>query len=341
MYIFQPGCARDRDRTGKTALHYCAENAGPECVQLLLRAAPDLVNTADEEGYTVLHLAVIAGNKTMVRFLLETAGADPDALDSERHSCVHWATVCGELDVLDVLLDFSSGRKGAAPASAASMASVPDIHGAYPLHYAAQMSGQQHPQQPGGGGAKPLLGSNQQGIRALKRLIQFRVPVDVTDRDGRQPLLWAASSGSADAILALCNAGASVTAADKDGLTALHCAASRGHSDCLETLVTLCGADVDLTDKSGCTALFYAVTLGHVSPPPGWSGMPMDRDALLFSSSRRIAPSCCWTAEPIRTTRTKKDGRRPIAAPPRAKWRRSGCWPSTGRIFGSATPGAT
>jgi len=181
---------RDRDRTGKTALHYCAENDGPDCVQLLLRAEPDLINSPDEEGYTPLHLAVIAGNKTMVRYLLETGGADPDALDAERHSCVHWATVCGELEVLEVLLE----RRGA------TSASLPDIHGAYPLHYAAQMAGQQ--QKTGlKSGITTIAASGQQGIRALKRLIQHGVPVDVTDRDGRQPLLWAASSGAFTTVI--------------------------------------------------------------------------------------------------------------------------------------------
>ncbi|KAK4316206.1 hypothetical protein Pmani_012611 [Petrolisthes manimaculis] len=70
-------------------------------------------------------------------------------------------------------------------------------------------------------------------------------------------------SGSADAILALINAGASVSAYDKDGLTALHCAASRGHLDCLDSLLNFCGAEVDTLDSNGCTPLFYSVTLGH------------------------------------------------------------------------------
>ena len=90
------------------------------------------------------------------------------------------------------------------------------------------------------------------------------VAVNVQDDDGRQPLMWAASSGCADAILSLVNAGASVSGVDKDGLTALHCAASRGHSDCLEALVSLCGAEIDVFDSNGCSALFYSVTLGHV-----------------------------------------------------------------------------
>ena len=71
---------RERDRTGKTALHYCAENATADIVQLLLvtqqqqqqfigpnaaavttshnafaaaSALESLLNAADEEGYTV------------------------------------------------------------------------------------------------------------------------------------------------------------------------------------------------------------------------------------------------------------------------------------------------
>ena len=94
-------------------------------------------------------------------------------------------------------------------------------------------------------------------------MIHHKVNVNVRDRDGRQPLMWAASSGSTDAILSLVNAGAVVEGIDKDGLTSLHCAASRGHQDCIDTLVTLCGCEVDTTDNNGCSPLFYAVTLGH------------------------------------------------------------------------------
>ena len=81
----------ERERTGKTALHYCTESSSTDCIQQLLKASPSLVNAADEEGYTALHLAVIAGNKIVIRYLLDH-GADVNFLDAERHSCVHWAT---------------------------------------------------------------------------------------------------------------------------------------------------------------------------------------------------------------------------------------------------------
>ncbi|KAH6926912.1 hypothetical protein HPB50_023528 [Hyalomma asiaticum] len=247
----KPSLTAARDRSGKTALHYCAENLTTGCAELLLLYEPGLTSVQDEEGYTTLHFAVISGNRTMVRFLVER-GADVNCVDNEKHSCVHWATVCGELECMDILVS-----AGANPSTA-------DIHGAYPIHYAAQMCG-----------PNSEMGNDVRvGLAALRRLIELGVDVSVRDQDGRPPLLWAASvetrpsktycpSGSSDAILALVNAGADVAATDKDGLTALHCAASRGHVDCLETLVSLCGADVDAVDSNGCSALFYAVTLGH------------------------------------------------------------------------------
>ncbi|XP_050354072.1 ankycorbin isoform X1 [Nymphalis io] len=98
-------------------------------------------------------------------------------------------------------------------------------------------------------------------LRALVKEGDARV--EVRDADGRTPLLWAASAGSAAAVLALHQAGASVDDADRDGLTALHCASARGHTEALETLVGLCGARVDVADSHGCTPLHYAAALGH------------------------------------------------------------------------------
>ncbi|CAH1954882.1 unnamed protein product [Acanthoscelides obtectus] len=146
--------------------------------------------------------------------------------------------VCGETAALRAVL------------AAGAPVSTPDVHGGYPLHYAAQMCGEDK--------------DSNLGIQVLQSLLSHpNIDVNVTDGDKRTPLVWAASAGSARAVLALVRAGASVEAADRDGLTALHCAASRGHTDCMDTLLTLCGTSTDVIDSNGCTALHYAVTLGH------------------------------------------------------------------------------
>ena len=90
----QPGSVRERDRTLKTALHYCAEApaaAAAQVAELLLAAAPDLLDAKDEDGYTPLHLAVIAGSRALIKLLL-AKGANANSLDNEKHSVVHWAT---------------------------------------------------------------------------------------------------------------------------------------------------------------------------------------------------------------------------------------------------------
>ena len=63
---------------------------------------------------------------TFCRYLL-SRGADVNAVDNEQHSALHWAIVCGELEALDLL-----HKAGANP-------SIPDNHGALPIHYAVQM----------------------------------------------------------------------------------------------------------------------------------------------------------------------------------------------------------
>uniref|UniRef100_A0A6P4FCE5 Inversin n=1 Tax=Drosophila rhopaloa TaxID=1041015 RepID=A0A6P4FCE5_DRORH len=247
-----PQLLRQRDRSHRNALHYCAAQDVEQSKDLVAAAsiaiaAPELLESADEDGFTPLHLAVIQGNLAMVNLLLANK-ADVNAVDNEGHSVVHWATVCGEVESLRAVL-----------AAGASVAK-PDANGGTPLHYAAQMCGASHDSKQQASSSS----SSRLSLEILGILLSHpQSSVDVQDKDGRQPLLWAASAGSAKAVIALVKAGARVESSDKDGLTALHCAGSRGHTECIDTLIGLCGAPTDLIDSNGCTALHYAVTLGH------------------------------------------------------------------------------
>ncbi|XP_058811952.1 uncharacterized protein LOC131676709 isoform X2 [Topomyia yanbarensis] len=240
----KPDTVHRRDRNNRGALHYASSSKDIVAAASVAMVAPELIESVDEDGFTPLHLAVIQGNLQLANLLLAN-GAEVNALDNEGHSVVHWATVCGEVEALRAVL------------SAGSDVSVPDINGGSPLHYAAQMCGANYEGKTPRASAKLALDI----LNTL--LVHPDTSVEVEDKDGRQPLLWAASAGSAKAVLALIKAGAHVESADKDGLTALHCAASRGHTECIDTLINLCGAHTDQIDSNGCTALHYAVTLGH------------------------------------------------------------------------------
>ncbi|KAG4080011.1 hypothetical protein HA402_006323 [Bradysia odoriphaga] len=240
----KPSTVYHRDNTNKNALHYCSGQRDLVAAASVAIAAPELLESADEDGFTPLHLAVIQGNMALVNLLLANK-TDVNALDNEGHSVVHWATVCGEVEALRAVL------------AAGADVSTPDINGGSPLHYAAQMCGAHYD-------GKSGLHSSRLALEILSIFLHHpHTVVDVIDKDGRQPLLWAASAGSARAVMALVKAGARIECSDKDGLTALHCAASRGHTECIDTLISLCGAPTDLIDSNGCTALHYAVTLGH------------------------------------------------------------------------------
>lgn len=95
-------------------------------------------------------------------------------------------------------------------AAGASVAK-PDVNGGTPLHYAAQMCGASYSDS-----QLQQSNSSKLALEILGILLSHpQTSVDVQDKDGRQPLLWAASAGSAKAVLALVKAGARVESADK------------------------------------------------------------------------------------------------------------------------------
>lgn len=63
-----------------------------------------------------------------------------------------------------------------------------DVHGGYAIHYAAQMCGTGICR---GSGAEV----RKIGVRVLQLLLLHGTDVHVTDKHGRQPILWAASAG--------------------------------------------------------------------------------------------------------------------------------------------------
>ena len=192
-----------RDGDGRTLLHYCTEHDHTTCADQILTRRPDLLTLQDHDGFSVLHLSSISGNSLLIKFFLQEAkrllkgdlfARFLNCFDHENHTALHWATVSGELSCLNQLHE-----AGADP-------SLPDIHGAHPIHYAAQNS---HPRS-----------NAKENLKVLKEILSFAPSEkESRDRDGRTPLIWAASSGNTEAVMALLSAKVDTSQQDKDGLT--------------------------------------------------------------------------------------------------------------------------
>lgn len=95
----------------------------------------------------------------------------------------YFFAVCGEAECVRLVL-----AAGARP-------STPDLRGGSPLHYAAQCCG--------AAVTAELSVPKKVGLKVLQTLLEFGANVNAKDEDGRQPILWAASAGSVEAVLAL------------------------------------------------------------------------------------------------------------------------------------------
>jgi ankyrin repeat protein len=177
----------DLDANNRTALHYCAENVNTKCAELLIQqcnnkqqqkvpSAIELINQQDKEGYSCLHLCVINGNLKLAEYLIQK-GANINLNDSEQHSHIHWAVVCAQPEILDLLLSSNADPE------------TSDVHGAYPIHYAAQMCGHVDMW------CEDIVRDQTKSFIVLKKLIKHHVKLDVEDSDQRNAIIWAASSG--------------------------------------------------------------------------------------------------------------------------------------------------
>jgi ankyrin repeat protein len=105
----------------------------------------------------------------------------------------------------------------------------------------------------------PILTSAMSGNSSgLASYLKIGSDVEVSDRDGRTPLMHAVISRSLDCVLRLIAAGADVNRKDKRGWTALHFAAQDNAASIVNELVKV-RAEADAPDEHGNTPLFRAV----------------------------------------------------------------------------------
>ncbi|ROT69994.1 putative ankyrin-1-like [Penaeus vannamei] len=132
---------------------------------------------------------------------------------------------------------------------------------------------------------KKILGASREGnAEAVTRLMQKKVDLEVTDEEGRTPLLLifpfvlsasrlacsdaplhlAALGGHDRVVRELIRGGADVGAKTPEGLSCVHYAAQGGHiSTVMALLESRC--DIEAVTKDGSTALHLAAAQGHAT----------------------------------------------------------------------------
>ncbi|EDO30279.1 predicted protein, partial [Nematostella vectensis] len=99
-------------------------------------------------------------------------------------------------------------------------------------------------------------------VEVVQLLVGCNASLNITDKDGRTPLLMAIQSGHEEIVCLLLDKGAKVNIADNAKKTALMYASLLGLTKCVETLLKR-GANSRLVDSQSHTAEDYARIGGH------------------------------------------------------------------------------
>lgn len=225
----------DRDKEGRTALHYAAFSASDGIVKLLLSKKADATIAAGPEGQLPLHMACgrPSGALEIVRTLLKVSGKDPKLVtDKNGHTPLFLSVMVGNQQVVKELLS-SQGEQQVKITSGTTVDTV--------LHAAAR----------------------KKDVDIAKILVENGCPVDLQNTEGQTALHIAAYEGDEAMVKFLQTARVDANIADANDRTPLHLAAQRGHSSVAEFLVDKLKANVNLRTKDGSTLMHIASQAGH------------------------------------------------------------------------------
>jgi len=225
----------DRDKGGRSALHYASSSGSDGIVKLLLSKKADASLAAGPEEQLPLHMACSrpSGAVEIVKTLLKASGKDAKLTSDKSGSIpLYLAVMAGNQQVVKELLG-SQAEQQVKITRGASGDTV--------LHAAVR----------------------KKDVDIAKLLVEFGCPVDEQNTEGQTALHIAAYEGDEAMIKFLQTTRVDANIADSHDRTPLHLAAQRGHSVVAEFLVDKLKANVNLRTKDGSTLMHIASQAGH------------------------------------------------------------------------------
>ncbi|KAL4641852.1 ankyrin repeat and SOCS box protein 2-like isoform X2 [Arapaima gigas] len=214
-------------KEGWLALHEAAYYGQTECLDVLLKVQPGMINKRTLREQTPLLLAVARDKLSSVRYLLEK-GADPDIANKDRETPLFKACERENVEIVELLLQFGSGVNKSC------------IQGWTALHEAVCRN----------------------NLQICQILVDAGAKVSVPNMYGITPLFVAAQSGRVEALRFLIRHGADVNSQAGDGATALYEACKNGHEEVVKVLLSQ-NADANIAAKGGLLPLHIAAQRGN------------------------------------------------------------------------------
>ncbi|XP_055042092.2 ankyrin repeat and SOCS box protein 2 isoform X3 [Misgurnus anguillicaudatus] len=242
------------NKHGWIPLHEAAYYGQAECIKILLKAQPGMVNQRTLKDQTALMLAVSRDHLACAEYLLEK-GADPDIVNNDRETPLYKACEKENPAMVAMLLNHSASVNKSC------------IQGWTALHEAVCRN----------------------NVEICEMLVKAGAKVGKANMYGITPIFVAAQSGKVDTLRFLLKNGADINSQASDGATALYEACKNGHEEIVEFLLSQ-NADANKPGKTGLLPIHIAAQRGSdgyanflMSKTSSLMGVPANMSVQLIS----------------------------------------------------------
>ena len=263
MLVEAGASVRATDEYIDTCLTLAAEKGHTKTVRYLAGLKDVDVNHAADENKTALHSAATEGRSAMVQALIN-AGADIEAKDDLGFSPLLHASWSGKFSAVKKLVEAGASVCATGEVSDTCLTLAAEEGHTETVRYLVGLpevdieARNYH--------ARPLFLASENGNTAIvKMLVEAGAKVCATDKEGRTCLEIASGNGHTETVSYLVGLQeVDVKNTDHQHFTALHRAVSTGHADVVQVLINA-GADIEAKDRMGRSPLHWACEGGRLA----------------------------------------------------------------------------